>query len=114
MSKKEEFIKYIEEIINVDEMSDGAKIYWEALKSANTKEKSKFTDNGKLILNYLKEHDDEIPRKAKDIAEELGLSPRSISGSMRSLVSGGYVESLGDSPKAYVISNEGRNINTEE
>lgn len=114
MSKKDEFIEYVEKLIENDngatEMTKDAGIYWEALKSKETKEKNKFTDNGKLILNYMKEHDDEIPRKAKDIAEEVGISARSVSGSMRSLVNGGYVEAMGDSPKQYLITNDGRNI----
>lgn len=114
MSKKDVFIDYVEKLIENDngttEMPEGAGIYWEALKSNVIKEKSKITENGKLILNYMKEHDDNIPRKSKDIAEEVGISARSVSGSMRSLINGRYVEALGDAPKLYIITEDGRNI----
>lgn len=114
MSKKDEFISYVEKLIENDngatEMTKDANVYWKALKSKEEKEKSKFTDNGKLILNYMKEHDDEIPRKAKDIAEDMGVSARSVSGSMRSLVNGGYVETVGEQPKLYLITDGGRNV----
>lgn len=111
MSKKEEFINYIEQLINEDEMSEGAKTYWKAFKEGKTaKEKSQFTENGKTILNYMKTIDDDNPLKAKDIAEAIGLSARSVSGSMRSLVNGGYVESLDTEPKKYLITEIGKNI----
>lgn len=111
MSKKEEFINYIEQLItDENEMPEGVKIYWEAFKEGKTaKEKSLFTENGKIILNYMKTTDNEIPQKAKDIAEAIGLSARSVSGSMRSLVSGGYVESLDTEPKKYLITELGKN-----
>ena len=47
MSKKDEFIKYIEKLINEEEMSKDAKDYWEALKVSKEIEKPTFTDNGK-------------------------------------------------------------------
>lgn len=112
MSKKVEFINYIEQLItNVNEMPEGARTYWEAFKEDKVaKEKSPFTENGKIILNYMKTSDNETPLKAKDIAEAIGLSARSVSGSMRSLVSSGYIESLDTEPKKYLITEMGKNI----
>lgn len=115
MSKKDEFIEYIENLMNnpnvaVAEMTKGAKMYWEALKSKEEKEKSQFTDNGKMILAYMKTADRDIPLKAKDIAEAIGISSRSVSGSMRKLVSDGYIEAIGDNPKSYTITDDGMNI----
>ena len=34
MSKKQEFINYIESVINYDDMSENVRQYWEALKGS--------------------------------------------------------------------------------
>ena len=119
MSKKEEFINFVKEIMdkaNVDEtsMSEDAKLYWDALSVSDEQEKSKFTDNGKLILNFLKEHTENKMWKSKDIAEELFINSKTVSGSMRKLVTDGYVEKIGKDPIIYSITEKGIKVNTEE
>lgn len=114
MSKKEEFIEYVEKLINNTdlEMNEEAKSYWEALKSKEEKVKPLFTDNGKLILNFLKENsDDDRAFRAKDISEALFTSSRSVSGAIRKLVTDGYVEKIGQDPSKYCLTEKGKNIN---
>ena len=52
MSKKQEFVKFIDEQVNWDEAADDIKEYWELFKGKDA-EKPLFTDNGKLILKFL-------------------------------------------------------------
>lgn len=110
MSKKIEFIKYVEELMkNTDiEMNDDAKYYWESFKTVEEKEKPAFTDNGKLILQYLKEHLEIEKWKSKDIAEGLFVSSRTVAGAMRKLVTDGYVEKVGQDPSIYIVTEKGK------
>lgn len=114
MSKKEAFIDYVTKIIDelaAPEMSEEAQEYWDALRFKEEKEKPMFTDNGKLIMEYLKSLPNDVSAmKSKDIAEALVVSSRTVSGSMRKLVSDGFVEKIGDSPVLYKITEKGKNI----
>ena len=84
MSKKEAFIDYVTKIMDeltVPEMSEEAQEYWDALRFKEEKEKPMFTDNGKLIMEYLKSLSDDTPAmKSKDIADALVVSSRTVSG----------------------------------
>lgn len=111
MSKKLEFIKFISEQIDENQMPENVKIYWEAFKSSDMNEKPLFTENGALILEFLQNHPDEKMWKAKDIAENLGIASRAVGGSIRKLVSDGFVEKLGQNPTIYSITEQGKNIN---
>lgn len=106
-SKKEEFIKYVESCSEV--MNEDARAYFEVLKGSNDKEKAAFTENGKLILQYMKDNKDLYNNlfKAKDVGEGLGVTSRTASGAMRKLVSDGYVEKMGDSPVVYTLTDKG-------
>jgi predicted transcriptional regulator len=68
-----------------------------------------FTDNGKVILAYMKTVPGEN-LKARDIADNLGLSAKTVSGSMRKLVSDGFIEKIGKDPIIYTITNKGKEI----
>lgn len=115
-NSKEEFIKYFEELLkfakenNYPEMNEDSKKFWDALLISEEKEKPAFTDNGKLILSFLKENSDIENWKSKDIAEGLGIASRSVAGTMRKLVSDGYVEKIGKDPYIYRITEKGYNI----
>ena len=63
-----------------------------ALKSEEEVEKPLFTDSGKQILQWMRDNQDQVMVKSRDIAEGLFISSRAISGSMRKLVSDGFVE----------------------
>lgn len=108
MSLKQDFINYVESNFNVNPMPDNLNEYWEKFKGNNTNDKPRFTENGKLILTFLKEHYTENNTwKSKDIAEQLFISSRTVSGSIRKLVNDGYVEKIGQEPTVYSITDKG-------
>ena len=51
-----------------------------------------------------------VVQAAKDIAEGLFVSSRTVSGAMRKLVTDGYVEKVGQEPVVYAITEKGKNI----
>lgn len=115
MSKKQEFIEYVEAVIRGQEepleMTENVRLYWEAFKGKEEAEKPLFTDNGKLILQHMKDNQNIPMWKAKDVAEGLFISSRAVSGAMRKLVTDGYVEKVGQDPVVYTLTEKG--INTE-
>ena len=117
MSKKSEFINYVEALIRGQkeplEMSPEVKIYWEAFKGSTEANKPLLTDNGKIVLKYMKDNLDIDMFKAKDIADGMGISSRTVSGAMRKLASDGFVEKLGQDPVIYALTEKGKNINIE-
>lgn len=115
MTKKEEFIAFVETLmknsgVNEDMMPENVLSYWKGMKLNDTAEKPLFTDNGKLILGFLQEHQDRDMWKAKDIAEGLFISSKSVSGAIRKLVTDNYVEKVGENPSVYSITEKGKNI----
>lgn len=115
MSKKSEFIEYVEKLVKEEEMSENAREFWEALKNIKENEKPTFTDNGKLIMKYLQELPEGSPMmKAKEIAEGMFVSSRAVSGAMRKLVTDGFVEKVGQDPVMYILTEKGKNINIED
>lgn len=117
MSKQQEFVNWVEGLINGQveplEPTEGAKAYWDALKSADVPSaKPAFTDNGKLILQQLQQMPEGM-YKARDIAEALFIAPKSVSGAMRKLVTDGYVEKVGKDPIMYSITEKGKNVDFE-
>jgi predicted transcriptional regulator len=48
--------------------------------------------------------------KARDIAEEMFISSRAVSGAMRKLVTDGFVEKIGKEPVVYTLTDTGKNI----
>ena len=115
MSKKQKFIDAIEDAffskVDINELDPDVVDYWTALKGGSDTEKPMFTDNGKLVMEYLKTLADGAPAmKAKDIAEALFISSRTVSGAMRKLVADGFVEKIGQDPVMYSITEKGKNI----
>ena len=115
MSKKSKFIECVEEAlfskVDLNELDPDVVAYWEALKGASDVEKPMFTDNGKLVMQYLKEQPVDGPAlKSRDIAEALFISSRTVSGAMRKLVTDGFVEKIGQDPVMYSLTEKGKNI----
>ena len=114
MSKKQEFIDYVEKVMKNQkdriEMPKNVAIYWNALKEREDVSKPLFTENGKLILNHMRNNLDTPMWKARDIAEGLFISSKTVAGAMRKLVSDGFVEKIGDSPSIYEITEKGKTI----
>lgn len=117
MSKKQEFIKFVNELIAAApavEPNEDAALYWAAFCGLDENgEKPLFTDNGKLILKFLQEHQDTPMWKARDIAEGLFISSRAVSGAMRKLVTDGFVEKVGQDPTIYSLTDSGKTITVE-
>ena len=114
MTKKQEFINFIEMVFNeykLDELPENVRLYWDAFRGADENgERPLFTDNGKLILQYMKDNQSTPMWKARDIAEGLFISSRAVSGAMRKLVTDGYVEKVGQDPVVYSLTDLGKTI----
>jgi DNA-binding MarR family transcriptional regulator len=112
MTLKEEFIKYVEEMMENSSvvMNEYAQKYWEALKVEASSDKPILTDDGKNILQYLREHSETTLWKSREIAEGLEISSRKVSGSMRKLVNDGFIEKIGKDPAIYTLTDNGKNI----
>ncbi len=114
MSKKEKFVKAVQEAlfdkVDLTEMDPDVVAYWEAFKGKEEADKPMFTDNGKIILKYLQDNPDITSAKAKDIGEGLFISSRAVSGAIRKLVNDGFVEKIGQDPVLYSITEKGKTI----
>lgn len=96
---KELFISEIQSLLEFGQiqLSEESLEYFNSLRIS----KAAITKNGSEILNWLSTHYDGKPLTAKEIAEGMGLTSRSVSGSMRKLVSEGYVSKDGKDPVKY-------------
>lgn len=115
MTNKERFIEEIEELLadhtktfGENGLSDEAYAYFESLKA--TEEKPEFTENGAKVLIWMRENEAHYNNifKAKEIAEGLFTNSRSVSGSMRKLVTDGFVLKTGTNPSCYSLTDKGR------
>ena len=60
----------------------------------------------------MQDNNKDIPLvKSREIAEYLGVSSRGVAGSMRKLVSDGFVEKVSQDPIIYTLTEKGKNIN---
>lgn len=110
MSLKQEFINYVEENFVTNPMPENLIEYWEKFKGITADgDKPLFTEKGKQILAFLQEHPETTTWKCKDIAEGMFVASRSVSGSIRRLVTDGYVEKVGQDPVIYSITEKGIN-----
>jgi DNA-binding MarR family transcriptional regulator len=122
MNKKEKFVQEVEDFLKEndtspeDQFSQDALDYFKILRDGNSEGGSRFTENGLRILKCLQEEEETYSNlfKSKDIAEKLGVSSRTVSGSFRKLVTDGYVEKLGANPIIYSLTEKGRNIDLDE
>lgn len=116
---KQEFINFVNALMaaapDVAEslMTDNVKQYLEALMD-NEKDKPDLTDNGKLVLKFLQDNVATPMWKARDIAEGLFISSRTVSGAMRKLATDGFVEKVGKDPVVYILTEKGKTYNIEE
>ena len=120
MNRKQAFIDFVNDLIKnckyPVEMNEDVEFYWNYLKNSNDDEIKNplFTENGKRLLICLQKHPEKETWKAREVADELGISSRSVSGGMRKLVNDGFVEKLNDNPVVYAITNKGKEITIEE
>lgn len=119
---KEKFFEYFDYLIKnckePIEMPKEVARYLEVLRASSSAiEKPIITENGIMILEYLQgeasKSEDKKGYKAKDIAEALFVSSRTVSGSIRKLVTDGFVERIGADPAVYVITEKGISFDIE-
>jgi Mn-dependent DtxR family transcriptional regulator len=110
---RKEFLDFINKLMEHDQkftdsiITDDIKEYLKILYTSE-EDKSELTDSGKVILKYMQDNDVKIG-KAKDIANGLGVSSRTVSGSLRKLVADGFVEKVSKDPVVYAITDKGKN-----
>ena len=84
------------------------------INSTNPTSKGKeFTENGIKILKAMQDNDEKYLGifTAKQLGELLFISPRSISGSMRKLISDNYVEKVkGSGGTTYLLTEQGKSL----
>lgn len=104
MTEKELFVSEIQSLLDTNQLqlSEASLAYFESMKMA----KAQITKKGQEILDWLSEHDVGKPLSAKEIAEGMNLTSRSVSGSLRALVTGGYVSKDGKDPVKYSLINK--------
>lgn len=113
-SKKQKFIEFVEELMNpldINEVDEEIIEYFDSLKSR--KDTTGVTENGVAILQYMQATKDDYNNifKAKDIAEGIDKTSKTVSGSMRKLVTDGYVEKIGQNPVSYSLTDKGLQYN---
>lgn len=115
MSKKDTFINEIECLMSEGKitLSEDAFTYFNVLKNGVDKEKPAFTENGKAVLQYMKDNKENYSNffKAKDVGEGMNITSRTASGAMRKLVADGYIEKMGENPVVYSLTDKGTNVN---
>lgn len=120
MDKKkcERFLDYFDDLISKtgETIPDDVKEFYDMLRTQQNAQDSRplLTDSGCQILKYLQ---DCGPKnlKAKDIADGLEISSRKVSGSIRKLVTDGFVEKVTlTSPVVYKITEQGQNFDIEQ
>ena len=119
MTKRETFIDEITKLLQdkpENFLSEDALDFWNALQIIEDDTKPTFTENGKKILQYIKNNKDNFNNlfKAKDIGEGINLSSRTVSGSLRKLVNDGYLEKMGENPKVYSLTSKGEETSLDE
>lgn len=122
MTKKEKFINFIQQEIfdkeNIYEVHDDwtdIQSFWGDFVNQKNIISGDLTENGAKVLKYMQENYQKCNNnfKSKEIGEGLFVSSRSVSGSMKKLITEGYVNKIGSDPVTYEISQKGidKNLN---
>lgn len=113
MTKQQEFLEFWDKLVETGvDVPPNVKLYIDALRNTDNIEKPLFTDNGAKILQYLQSAPTAM-YKARDIAENMGVTSKGVSGAMRKLVTDGYVEKVGKDPVVYMITEKGKQVKFE-
>ena len=110
---KQEFIKFLNALMaaspNVTEtlMTENIKTYIATLTEEAVKSES-LTENGEKVLKGAQEFGS-LTFKARDIADNLGVPTKTISGALRKLTTDGYCEKICIDPVIYVLTEKGKN-----
>ena len=117
LATKEKFIILIDELLEkeADNCEEEVKKYWEQLKIYIRENKSEsgkqnITELGKKIIKCMQSKESNSEKKfltAKEIAEELFVSPKTVGGAMRKLIKDGYVQKIAGNPINYYLTDKG-------
>lgn len=120
MTKREAFIKIVEEMFNrADTYAENypnefelAATFWEDFKNNKPKSSNAVTENGAKILAWMQENEANKSNLfiSKEIAEGIFSSGRSVAGSMRKLAADGYIQKTGENPVQYSLTDLGRSF----
>lgn len=121
MTKKEKFIEFVNELMELAEFNEwhgswkedykDAIDFFEELKNNKVKTAKEMTENGAKLLSWMQENKEKMSNvfTSKEAAEGLFTSGRSIAGTMRKLVNDGYVKKTGKDPVQYSLTEAGEN-----
>ena len=112
MNKPYEIFKQIIEKYDLSQEDELVKSLVDIFEAQKDKEKPEITETGLEILIYM-QGSSATTLKAKDIADGMGLPSRKVSGSIRKLVTDGFVEKFGSSPVIYSLTAKGKEFDTE-
>lgn len=104
-----EFNKFYEEVISKDISEESKNFIQEWHNAINAPEKKKpMTETGSSIIRFMQNKPINT-YTAKQIADGIGISSRSVSGAMRKLYDEGYVKKAGSNPIIYALDELGIN-----
>lgn len=109
---KQDFLNFLEALMKQSpefveaNMTEDIQAFINSIKDSEIN-RPEITDNGKVILKFLQDAEEKT-FKARDIAEGLAISSRSVSGTMRKLVSDGFCEKIGKDPAIYALTEKGK------
>lgn len=112
MNKAELFWNWFDELTKDETIPSDVQEYIDILRAQQDTQADKpaLTESGIQILEYLQGLPEAKNLKAKDIADGMNESSRKISGSMRKLVSDGFVDKFGQNPVVYTLTEKGKNF----
>lgn len=109
---KQEFIDFLNALMEAapevakEKLTDNVQAYIDALM--DVKQKPALTDNGKMVLQFLQNDNVNSTWRSKDVAEQLFVSSRTVSGAFRKLVTDGFCERIGKDPVLYTLTEKGK------
>ena len=111
MTKQEKFVAFINNtnIMDKDGIDPEILDFWIDLKSTPRATSISLTNNGMKILTTMKLDSDAI-WSAADIAKISDMTPRSVSSSIRKLVTDELVEKQSSEPVTYKLTTKGKEI----
>ena len=112
MTTKENFIAEIEKLLETNTINDEAMDYFTKFKEGTVKNSSVITEKGATVLGFIQKQPADYVFTSKMVAEALDLNSRSVSGTLKKLISDGYVEKVTTiSPITYQITIAGQEFN---
>lgn len=111
---KEDFIKFLRNLMEANPeltkklMNENVQTYIDVLEKGETKEKPLFSENGLVVFKFIRENTDTTAWSSKNIAEQIGLTSRQVSGCARKLVNDGFLEKVSTDPVYYALTQKGK------